>query len=123
MFDQPLLLGDSCIIPGLSAEVASVRQHLISFTKDTAGILAEFKVGVRSLPYLADHGFQDMIVLPGSFYVELALCVHVDLLMQMAGTIKNVGFHNPVMLQNEDIIIRVEVVEHDQSRREYFFYE
>jgi hypothetical protein len=34
----------------------------------------EFRVGVRSIPYLSDHGFQDMVVLPGSFY-EMALCV------------------------------------------------
>ncbi len=33
-------------------------------------------VGVRTFPYLADHGFQDMVVVPGSFYVDLGLSAH-----------------------------------------------
>ena len=33
---------------------------------------AEFRIGVRSVPYLADHAFQDMVVLPGSFYLAMA---------------------------------------------------
>jgi len=33
----------------------------------------EVNLGVESFPYLADHCFQEMIVLPGAFYVEMAL--------------------------------------------------
>ena len=40
---------------------------------------AEFSVGVQSLPALADHGFQDMVVLPGTFFVEMASALHREL--------------------------------------------
>jgi len=121
MPDQPLL-DDSRAIP-VPIDTAFVRQHMINFNKDVAGVSAEFKVGVRSLPYLADHGFHDLVVLPGSFYVELALCVHVDLLQQVAGLIRNVEFHHPVMLSNEDITIKVMAVARCAERIEYAFYE
>ena len=104
-------------------ESALVKEHLVSFTKDSAdGTFAEFKVGIRSLPYLADHGFQDMIVLPGSLYVEMAACVHVDLLKQVAGSIRNATFHNSVILSEDESTIRVGVRAGD-GRVEYTFYE
>src|SRR5206468_7679535 len=59
---------------------------------------AEFRIGVRSVPYLADHGFQDMVVLPGSFYVEMALCVEHEISKRLPGIVRNVTFHRPVIL-------------------------
>src|SRR5437762_5939465 len=57
---------------------------------------AEFRIGVRSVPYLADHGFHDMVVLPGSFYIEMAVCVERELSGRAPGLVRNVIFHNPV---------------------------
>lgn len=39
------------------------------FTHQPLEVSAEFRVGVRSVPYLADHGFQDMVVPPGSLHL------------------------------------------------------
>ena len=53
-------------------ETTFVMKPLVSFSTDRPlEASAEFRVGVRSELYLADHGFQDMIVLPGSFYVDM----------------------------------------------------
>jgi FkbH-like protein/FkbM family methyltransferase len=107
-----------------SAEPAFVRECLSGFSKDASeGTIAEFKVGVRSLPYLADHGFQDVIVLPGSLYVEMALCVHLELLKHVTGTLRKATFQNPVILSDDDCTIRVIVREQADGAAEYAFYE
>ena len=84
---------------------------------------AEFRVGVHALPYLADHGFQDMVVLPGSFYVEMALCVDRELYRRDPGVVSNITFHNPVILSAEDTVIKVESSDAGKGRVHYSFYE
>src|SRR5437762_7039775 len=99
-------------------------KHVVSFSTDRPlEACAEFRIGVRSLPYLADHGFQDMVVLPGSFYVEMALCVDRELAKRVPRLVRNVNFHNPVILSTEDIVITVQVRDHGDGRVEYTFYE
>ena len=61
----------------------------------------EFRVGIRSLPYLADHGFQDMVVLPGSFYIEMALRVEREVSRRVPSIVRNVIFHNPIILSTK----------------------
>jgi len=120
---QPLFDGAQDI-PMAPPELASVHQHLIRFSQDPlAGTSAEFKVGVDSLPYLADHAFQDLIVLPGSLYVEMAFCVHVSLLKQVAGTLRKATFQNPVILSEGDSTIRVLVKDQGDGNARYTFYE
>src|SRR6185503_20204100 len=110
MTSNQALFNDSRDVPMASSELAFVQQRLISFSKDPlAGTSAEFKVGLRSLPYLADHAFQDMIVLPGSLYVEMAFCIHANLLKQVVGTLRKATFQNPVILSAGDSTIRVMV--------------
>src|SRR5688572_27424509 len=84
---------------------------------------AEFKVGVRALPYLADHGFQDMIVLPGSFYIDTALQMERELPHRVPCFLRNAAFHNPIILSTEDVLIQVEVKNHGDGCSEYTFYE
>ena len=84
---------------------------------------AEFRIGVRSVPYLADHGFHDMVVLPGSFYIEMAVGVERELSGRAPGLVRNVIFHNPVILLLDDTVIKVEVRDHGDGRVEYAFYE
>ena len=99
-------------------------KHLVTFSTDRSlEASAEFRIGVRSVPYLADHGFQDMVVLPGSFYIDMALCVDRELSKCTPGLIRNVAFHNPIILSAEDTVIKVEVREHADRRVEYMFYE
>lgn len=67
----------------------------------------ECRISVRSLPYLADHAFQDMVVLPGSFYIETALAVHQELFHSIPAVVRNVTFHHPVVLSLDNVTIRV----------------
>ena len=99
-------------------------KHLVTFFADQPlEAFAEFSIGVRSVPYLADHGFQDMVVLPGSFYIDMALCVDRELSKCTPRFIRNIAFHNPIILSAEDTVIKVEVREHGDRRVEYMFYE
>ena len=99
-------------------------KHLVMLSTDRPlEAAAEFRLGVRSVPYLADHGFQDMVVLPGSFYIEMALCVERELSKRVPGLVRNVAFHNPIILSEEDTVIKVEARDHGDGRVEYTFYE
>ncbi len=66
-----------------------------------------FEVSLKSFPYLADHGFQNMVVLPGAFYVELALRVHVESLKAQWSEIKRIEFRNPVILSDGNVTLSV----------------
>jgi len=84
---------------------------------------AEFTVGVQSAPYLADHGFHDMVVLPGSFYIDTALRVHRERGNPVAGVVRNVSFHNPIILSTQDTVVEIAVRNLGDGRVEYTFYE
>ena len=84
---------------------------------------AEVKVGVRSLPYLADHGFQNVVVLPGSFYIQAALLIHQEIFRQPARKLRNIKFQNAVILFEEDTVIEVKVRESADKTVEYYFFE
>src|SRR6267143_41349 len=58
-------------------------------------------IGLRSAPYLADHGFHDMVVLPGSVYVEWALRA------EGARRLRNVRFRAPIILSGDEALIGV----------------
>ena len=110
--------------PQSTAELAADMTRLFTFVPDPSlEASAEFRIGLRSLPFLADHAFQDVVVLPGSFYIEMALSVHQELSKRAPAVVRNVTFQNPVMLSPEDTIIRVEVRNRGASTAEYTFYE
>lgn len=99
-------------------------KHLLTYVPDPLLMAcAECRIGVRSLPYLGDHAFQEMVVLPGSFYIEMALSVHQECLGRAPGVVRNVTFRNPVVLSLDDSIIRVEVRNNGGATAEYTFYE
>ena len=99
-------------------------KHLVSFSSEQPlEASAEFRIGVRSAPYLADHGFQDMVVLPGSFYIDVALVGYRELFKRVPGVVRNVTFSNPIILPAEDTLIRVEVRDNGGGPVEYAFYE
>jgi acyl transferase domain-containing protein len=84
----------------------------------------EYRVGTRSNPYLADHGFQDMAVLPGSWYVETALrAYHALSGGDVAGVVRNVSFRNPILLSQEDTLVVAHAEAHGDGRVEYSFSE
>lgn len=82
--------------------------------------MREFRVGLRSVPSLADHGFQDMVVLPGAFYVAMARSVEQELGRDAARVLHNVVFHHPLILSRDDTVIQVHISEHD-GRVDYAF--
>src|SRR6267378_1014822 len=105
-------------------EARFIMKPVVSFSTDRPREpSAEFRIGVRSVPYLADHGFQDMVVLPGSFYIEMARCVEREVSNRIPNLVRNVTFHNPIILLAEDTVIKVEVSEQGEGRVEYAFYE
>jgi FkbH-like protein/FkbM family methyltransferase len=107
-----------------SAELATDMTRLFTFVPDPSlEASAEFRISIRSLPFLADHAFQDMVVLPGSFYIEMALSVHQALSKRAPAVVRNVIFQTPVVLSPEDTIIRVEVRNSGATTAEYTFYE
>src|SRR5688572_28378972 len=81
--------------------------------------MKELRIGIRSAPYLADHGFQDMVVLPGSFYIETALAMEP----RVPSLIRNVSFQNPIILSAEDTVLRIEVRDQSVGLVQYAFYE
>jgi FkbH-like protein/FkbM family methyltransferase len=84
---------------------------------------AQLRIGLRSSPYLADHGFRDMVVLPGSFYIEAALRMEHALSKRIPALVRNVLFHHPVILSTEDTLLGVEVRNMGGGLVEYRFYE
>src|ERR1700736_2326443 len=107
-----------------TAELAGDLKPLFTFVPDPSlEASVEFRISLRSLPFLSDHAFQDMVVLPGSFYIEMALSVLQELSNRVPGVVRNLTFQNPIILSREDTIIRVEVRNRDASTAEYTFYE
>ena len=84
---------------------------------------AEFRIGVRSVPYLADHGFHDMVVLPGSSYIDMALHLEREMSQGGARQVRNATFHSPVILAADDTVVQVDVRERGDGRVAYTFYE
>ncbi len=65
----------------------------------------QFKVSLRLFPDLADHGLQNVAVLPGSFCIEQALLIHRELFREEPAILRNIRFRRPVILSEEDTVI------------------
>jgi len=116
--------GRASFDPEVTAEVTPGMKHLFALVPDPSlEASAEFRISVRSLPFLADHAFQDMVALPGSFYIEMALTVHQEVFKRVPRVVRSVTFQNPVILSSEDTIIRIEVRNKGDATAEYTFYE
>ena len=84
---------------------------------------AAFNINVRSFPYLADHGFQDVLVLPGSVCIQMALLAHEKIFQHKATALRAIGFQNPVILSDKDIAIKVKAHHVAPDLVEYAFVE
>ena len=82
-----------------------------------------FDVGIGPYPYLADHGFQGLVVLPGAFYIELALRLHIESLQATVGGIKRIEFKHPIILSEQNVAISVAVNWLDDQTVRYAFHE
>lgn len=81
--------------------------------------MKELRIGIRSAPDLADHAFQDMVVLPGSFYIQTALSMEC----RVPSLVRNVIFQNPIILSAEATVINLQVRDQSDGRVWYAFYE
>ena len=82
---------------------------------------AEFKVGLRSFPYLADHGFQNVVVLPGSALIKMALLAHEEIFRERPASFRKINFQNPVILSDENSVIKIKIQANDSNLIEYSF--
>lgn len=85
--------------------------------------LVEYGVGLKSLPYLAGHGFHDMVVLPGAFHVALVRRIHRDLFHRDAVSLRHIEFRKPVILADEDAPITVRIERRDDGSVAYELFE
>jgi FkbH-like protein/FkbM family methyltransferase len=105
-------------------DVNAVMRHVTTLYSPRPGeACAELRVGVQSAPYLADHGFQGMVVLPGSFYIEMARCLDRELSESVPAVVRNVTFHRPIILTADDTGIRVDVCDRGDGHVQYRFSE
>src|SRR5437764_662529 len=86
------------------------------------GWQVEFRVDLGFLPYLTDHGFHDMVVLPGSFHIELVRSIHRDLFHREASSLRHIAFERPVIVA-DDVVITVRAERHDGGQVAYTLFE
>ncbi|MDO8540962.1 MAG: FkbM family methyltransferase [Opitutaceae bacterium] len=82
-----------------------------------------FRIGGETMPFLADHGFQGMIVLPGAFYLELALRVLDDARRSSVVGITDMKFLQPLILSDKPIDVAVDRTRQDEKRARFSFRE
>ena len=85
--------------------------------------IAEFQVSIRTLPYLADHGFQGMIVLPGAFHIALVQKVHRDFFQTEAVSLRDIEFTKPVLLSDAVTTLTVRFEERGDGTVAYVLFE
>jgi FkbH-like protein/FkbM family methyltransferase len=110
----------------LSSEADGARhvfERLATLAVGPNDAVAQFHIGIRAVPDLADHGFQDLVILPGAFYVEMALYLERELVGRVPRIARNVRFDNPIVLTAADTVVRVEVRPRGDRCVEYAFYE
>jgi FkbH-like protein/FkbM family methyltransferase len=93
--------------PGVKSVNSGNPSETGDFTRQFEERDTELKVGIGSSPYLADHGFQDMVVLPGSYCVEAVVSLHRQALQKSPAVLYSVSFELPVILSDRDTVLTV----------------
>jgi FkbH-like protein/FkbM family methyltransferase len=100
-----------------------MREFFMPNENILSGDSPRITVGIGSFPYLGDHALQDMVVLPGAFYIETALCLHVESLNAPLGSIRRVEYRNPVILSERDTTIAIGIKWLTDQTVQYTFHE
>jgi FkbH-like protein/FkbM family methyltransferase len=104
--------------------ISRAGRQLISFAPSGSGRAdASFRIGLPDFSYLADHGFQDLTVVPGAFYVELALALQTEQMKRTVRRVIGAEFLSPLILAGEPVVIAVEIAESGPDRHRYEFRE
>ena len=81
----------------------------------------EFRIGIGSMPWLADHRVQGIPILPGSLYVELARSIEHELCGRAPQIVRNLSFDRPIIVSQRDLTVRAIVREHADGHVDYLF--
>jgi FkbH-like protein/FkbM family methyltransferase len=101
-----------------------MSQKLFSYVAESRKRGTAFAAfGTRSFPYLADHGFHGMIVLPGTAFVDLALRIQAECLGAAGATVRRIEFFRPVVLGEKDTTLAVQVEQMPDQTVRYVFRE
>lgn len=84
---------------------------------------ATCRVGLAASPWLGDHRVQDLAVLPGSFYLDLARELHTTHLGAPLGHFRQVEFYRPLLLTEKDLELSVDCSSSDATTVRYLFRE
>ncbi|MBE0572730.1 MAG: FkbM family methyltransferase [Ignavibacteriaceae bacterium] len=89
-----------------------LKENKIEISQDKGAIV----ISLTDLPYLADHAFQGMVVLPGSAYIEMSLIICNQLYNKLPFTLSKINFENLIILSENDTKIDFELF--DDSDKE-----
>nr|AIE12105.1 putative NRPS/PKS hybrid synthase module E2A [uncultured bacterium] len=110
----PEMTNQSKTLPQAPHEAGLEQARLAACTENGLdNMIASIEVSVESFPYLMDHAFQGMIVLPGTFFLDLALQISKGRLGESARRIRRTVFHRPVILSESGV--RLDVTCHHLS--------
>ncbi|MFT3868858.1 MAG: FkbM family methyltransferase [Nibricoccus sp.] len=90
---------------------------------DAGGATATVRIATASFPYLTDHGFQNLVVLPGSFYIEAVLCIHAEHFGTMPSRLTHIEFLNPVILSDAETLLTASIERTTEHSFRYTFRE
>ena len=85
--------------------------------------IVEFRISTRSFPYLSDHGFHGMTVLPGAFHIALIRKIHREIFHRDAATLRHIEFEKPVILTDDDVALTVRIEQRDDGSVAYELFE
>ena len=100
---------------------ALIRPAVVRRSDRPGEAFAEFRIGIGSMPWLADHRVQGIPILPGSLYVELARSIEHELCGRAPQLVRNLSFERPILLSSHDMAVRAAVREHADGHVEYLF--
>ncbi len=89
--------------------------------KDENKITIQIPVNSDRYHYLIDHVFRNIPMLPGVFFIELALNGYYQLYGKYPEIIYNLKFRQPVILEKDKILIDIRVVENSPNHFKIFF--
>jgi FkbH-like protein/FkbM family methyltransferase len=83
----------------------------------------EVRVSLNLFPFLSDHAFQDMVVLPGSVYAEMAIALYSKYVHRVPNLIENINFGSLIILSDDETILGFEISDISKTRKRIEFFQ
>lgn len=98
--------------------------NTITFKRESPdSAVASITLSVSSIPYLADHSFNGMTVVPGTFFVSLARQLQSNYLHEPNGQVRFAEFSSPVILSESETDLQIVISDIDQKSVRYVFFD